>query len=301
MTEMVVKTLGSIKNAGELADSPLLIEQLINNEMNALWKADPAFLAIKARENSNIPAVYFVDFIKKAQLTGADPRLNQVYLIPCYKNGKQSANVVFAYQFFMSRASKSGLLEWFKVETEIEKYFSPVNGNVIETLVSTCWVKRKDHDYPIYYKARFPEFAPKKLTYTWQSKPYLMLEKCSIANAFRWAFPEALSGMYISEEITGDELEERKQKPVQDQNEQPPMVTAEIVDPPQYVSKLDRQVKKAFSVMTDAGSNKELESALLSECGSNSIDELLNKPDEDKESALDWLRNKYKEMRDKAS
>lgn len=203
--------LGNVQFTGQLADNPNLINELISKEVEALWKADPSFLAIKARENASVPLPYFVDFVKKAQLTGADPRLNQIYLVPakkkCQKTNQwiDAANVVFAYQFFMDKASRTGLLESFKVETKIEDYFVPTsttNGRVTKTLVATCTVKRKNNDVPIVYKARYPEFA--KNTKTWQTMPYIMLEKCAIANAFRWAFPEALSGIYISEEMAGD-------------------------------------------------------------------------------------------------
>jgi hypothetical protein len=39
----------------------------------------------------------------------------------------------------------------------------------------------------------------------WASKPYLMLEKCALANVYRLAFPEWVAGMYIAEEMTGEE------------------------------------------------------------------------------------------------
>ena len=123
--------LGNIATAGQLASAPQLITELVGKEVEALWKADPSFLAIKARENANIPLPYFVDFVKKAQLTGADPRLNQIYLVParkkCTRTGQfiDAANVVFAYQFFMDKANRTGQLEYFKIESNIEKYFKP--------------------------------------------------------------------------------------------------------------------------------------------------------------------------------
>jgi hypothetical protein len=39
---------------------------------------------------------------------------------------------------------------------------------------------------------------------SWKSMPYLMLEKCAVANVMRWAFPEALTGLYVAEEIDKD-------------------------------------------------------------------------------------------------
>jgi len=178
------------------------------------------YLIQLANSNPQLEAFHFIEFVQKCALTGADPRRNQAYLIPFNKNAKfkddQSgrwvdnwitvANTIFAYQFFIAKAQEAGDYEGFDVKTVRDRYFNPFNGNEIETLCSLCTVKRKGRD-PYTYRAWLPEFVKIKdgmPTDAWGSKPYLMLEKCAIANAFRLTWPEAMSGMYISEEMQGE-------------------------------------------------------------------------------------------------
>jgi len=294
-----MSNLNLVKFAGDLDKYPEILQSLVNSEIDALWKADPIFLAIKARENPNIPLPYFVDFIKKAQLTGADPRLNQVYLVPVRKkdpktgNYIDAANVVFAYQFFMDKASRTKNLDWFKVVSKIEKYFDPTTGKEKDTLVSTCWVKRKTMEEVIEYKARYPEFAQN--TYTWKSKPYLMLEKCAIANAFRWAFPEALTGIYIAEEMTGGPIVDQGQKKTVE-NINPPKIEKTKIDPPKtentFKNSMDEIGKKiwiAIKILTNNLENKEEYNKILKNLGLENISDIKTRDYEQRESYLNFL------------
>jgi len=301
-----------VRNTGDLSSNPEAIKELIGNEIEALWKADPTFLAIKARENPNIPLPYFVDFVKKAQLTGADPRLNQIYLVPASKKDPstnqyiQAANVVFAYQFFMDKASRTGNLDWFKIITRSEKYFSPDKGKEIDTLVSTCWVKRKNMEEVIEYKARYPEFAQN--TYVWKNKPYLMLEKCAIANAFRWAFPEALSGIYISEEMKGVDYEgddkiKKEKKLVKNIN--PPEIPTEKIDPPKTEDNFEKEFNElgvkiwtAIKILTDNLKNTEKYNEILDNLNMKDIKEMKDKDFEQREAYLDFLNDLLGKNRD---
>ena len=222
-------------------------------------------------QNQEIGPQYVIEFLHKAELAGADPRRNQVYLIARKKKQKYKdqqgfwredwvtvGTVVFAYQFFIAAANATGELEGFEVHSRVGEYFDPVQGQPIRTLVSTATVRRKNRQ-PVVYDAWYPEFVQTDFktaapTSAWQ-KPYIMLEKCALANAFRWAFPEAMSGMYISEEMaqaTQDEPLPSLELPKQ-QNEQQalpqqattappppqaihqesgPVIEAEIVPPP---------------------------------------------------------------------
>ena len=300
--------LGQVQLTGQLADNPALIGELISKEVEAIWQADPSFLAIKARENASVPLPYFVDFVKKAQLTGADPRLNQIYMVPakkkCQKTNRwiDAANVVFAYQFFMDKASRTGLLESFKVETKIEEYFVPsfsngqASGRVVKTLVSTCTVKRKNVEVPVVYKARFPEFA--KDTMTWNKMPYIMLEKCSIANAFRWAFPEALSGIYISEEMTGEpnppskKDEPKKQGP----SKQELAKTQQTYDEKLY-DELISLISTLLEPYKDQVEKEKQLKSIYEELGVEGRKDLLDKPEPTKKEMIFHLREQLKKAR----
>jgi hypothetical protein len=64
-------------------------------------------------------------------------------------------------------------------------------------------VKRKGQA-KVTYTAYLWELAKQyngALSSTWASAPKLMLNKCAVANAFRWAFPETLGSFSIQDEI----------------------------------------------------------------------------------------------------
>lgn len=191
---------------------------------------DKSFLCNLVRQHPTLDQAAFVEFINKCQLTGADPRLNQVYLLVhnAWNSEKKvtepKGTTVFAYQFFIQMAQKTGELEDFGVETVSDTYMDLMTGQEKKSITAKAWVKRKGARYE--YKARFWEFAKTNkdgnLMGNWRVSPYLMLEKCAIANVMRWAFPESLSGIHTTEEITNDGAE-----PVQVQVQAP--VEAEVI------------------------------------------------------------------------
>lgn len=173
---------------------------------------DRSFLANLVRKHPTLEQSDFIEFINKCQLTGADPRLNQVYLLVhnSWNADKRAfepkGTTVFAYQFFIQMAQRTRELEDFGVDTVIDTYMDLATGKERKSITSNAWVKRRGTRYE--YKARFWEFAKTNkegnLMKNWASSPYLMLEKCAIANVMRWAFPESLTGIYTHEEITKD-------------------------------------------------------------------------------------------------
>ena len=169
---------------------------------------DDNWLNIFDRMHHDVPMSYKIDFLHKAQLTGADPRKNQIYLTSYYskKLGHKIGTTVFSYHFFLAQANQTGEYEGVEVSSGIEEVFDPKTLKPKSELVSTAIVYRKNKK-PVIFKARWSEFFNSNNP-MWNSKPYTMLEKTAIANALRWAFPEALSGMFISEEIRDDDLAE---------------------------------------------------------------------------------------------
>lgn len=200
------KELVVVNNLMSLADMP---KEEIKRGM------DRSFLANLVRQHPTLDQTAFIEFINKCQLTGADPRLNQVYLLVhnVWNQDKNSfepkGTTVFAYQFFIQMAQRTGQLEDFGVDTSQELYMDLMSGQERKSITSKAWVKRAGIKYE--YKARFWEFAKTKkdgqLMGNWKISPYLMLEKCAIANVMRWAFPESLSGIYTSDEIAKDGAE----------------------------------------------------------------------------------------------
>jgi phage recombination protein Bet len=209
---------------------PALASQLTNDHLQSLvienskLAMDMNFLALLRARNPEVPAAQFADFVYKAQLFGADPRRQQIYLVS-YKSKQRKmvngswqdswetqANAVFAYQFFIQVASQTGELEGHTVETVKGKYFNPFTSEEFDDLVCVATVFRKGRR-EISYTARMKEFVsmrPDKAgnivpVGQWATKPYLMLEKCAIASAYRLAFPEWMTGMYINEEMSGED------------------------------------------------------------------------------------------------
>lgn len=178
---------------------------------------DRNYLASLVRANPNLNREDFVTFVTKCQLTGADPRLNQVYLTVHNSWNSQKrisepkGTTIFAYQFMLQKAHETGELESLSVETKREPYLDLMSGRERASITAYARVKRKGKA-EITYAARFWEFAKTdkegNLTGTWKTGPHLMLEKCAIACALRWAFPEILSGVDVKEEmekVVGDE------------------------------------------------------------------------------------------------
>lgn len=212
------KELTVVNNLMSLADMP---REEIKRSM------DRSFLAGLVRQHPNLDQTAFLEFINKCQLTGADPRLNQVYLLvhnawnPDKKVAEPKGTTVFAYQFFIQMAQRTGQLEDFGVDTIQESYMDLMSGQERKSISAKAWVKRAGIRYE--YKARFWEFVKTNkdgnLMGNWRVSPYLMLEKCAIANVMRWAFPESLSGIYTSDEISKDGSEPVQVQPVKAQSE----------------------------------------------------------------------------------
>jgi phage recombination protein Bet len=195
---------------------------MINDHVNELMKMselprekivsemDRNYLAQLVKSNPNLAKEDFVNFITKCQLTGADPRMNQIYLIVHNAWNAQTrvsapkGTTVFSYQFFLRLAHQTGQLESMEVDTVKEPYLDFNSGEERPSVTTKCHVKRTGQG-KITYQARFWEFAKTdkdgKLQGNWKSAPYLMLEKCAVANALRWAFPETLGNMYIADEM----------------------------------------------------------------------------------------------------
>lgn len=164
------------------------------------------YLKMLFEKHRELPKSDIVEFIHKAQQTGANPSLNQIFLIERNtKVGfewKKVGTVVFSYNFIQAIANQTGDYEGYTMKTELVDKFDIHSFEAKKMLAATCVVKRKGREFP--YTAYFDEYVQtkdNKATGTWASKPYMMIEKCALSGALRRAFPEALSGMYCEEEM----------------------------------------------------------------------------------------------------
>jgi len=169
---------------------------------------DDNFLQLVVQQNPDLGLRHIIDYVQKVQLTGADPRLGQAFLITRNKKVNEGGRdkwvkvgcTVFSYHFFLSRAEQSGKLKSVRVEVGPKDCFDPFTGEERKELCATAFVERTDRATPFVFEAWFKEFVDHKSP-IWKGKPYTMIRKCALANCLRVAFPNALTGMYIEEEF----------------------------------------------------------------------------------------------------
>jgi len=194
-----------------IQDTTKELIELTNMPKNQIKRAmDENYLAMLVKANPNLKQEHFIEFITKCQLSGADPRLNQIYLIvhDAWNSQTQTkepkGTTVFSYQYFIKLAQQTGQLEDFDVETISDEYLDFNTTRKRPSISSQAWVKRKGQG-KLKYKARLWEFAKTgkdgTLQGNWKVSPYLMLEKCAVANVMRWAFPEVLGNFYVADEM----------------------------------------------------------------------------------------------------
>jgi phage recombination protein Bet len=199
---------------------------LILPEKDRRMELDLNWLSLQTREHPELQAADFIDFINQCQLTGADPRRKQAHLVTFKKKIKvydpqqnkqvdqwvTKASTIFSYHFFITKAQETGEMQGLKIEDGIGDYANPNTKQIFKENFCKVTVTRKGCPYE--FTAWYPEFVKVKKDFTtgvetvtemWLKMPKMMLQKCAIANALRLAFSEALVGMYISEEMHGEE------------------------------------------------------------------------------------------------
>lgn len=170
------------------------------------------YLRMLFDKHRELPKSDIVEFLHKAQLTGANPCLNQIFLIERnVKVGyewKKTGTVVFSYNFLQAYARKFPGYGGYKFRTFIADKFDIHTFEAKKMLACEHIVTRDGIEFP--YTAYFDEYVQTKLnpetkkmeaTSAWANKPYMMIEKCSLAGALRRAYPEILAGMYVEEEM----------------------------------------------------------------------------------------------------
>lgn len=189
---------------------------LLTKNVKATFEA--TFIKSLFLKHRELPESDIIEFLHKAQLTGANPSLNQIFLIErntkINNQWRKVGTVVFSYNFLQVMARHTGEYNGYKSEIKIAPKFDPNNFKPKDMLCCVLTVNRLGCEYQ--YTAWFDEYAQRNtdqnLNSIWSSKPYLMLEKCALAGALRRAFPEVLSGVYIEEEMNvyDHELDENK-------------------------------------------------------------------------------------------
>lgn len=245
--------------AGQLAN-PDVLKNFLVPDKEAKIRLQMNWLCLQARDNPELEAGDFINFVRTVQKTGADPERKQIHLVTYKRKIKvfdqlqnrmvekwvTKGEPIFSYHYFVARAQETGELALMEVNTETCDYNNPATGQMIKnTICAVATVVRRDKtgkENKYVYRAYFPEFVKLKDEYVngnktgkqqateaWATKPYLMLEKCAVANALRWGFEAELAGMYIPEEMHGEFSQAPAAQP------EPRTVNAEVVDTTQNV------------------------------------------------------------------
>lgn len=149
-------------------------------------------------------------FLKLCEGQKLNPFLREAYLV---KYGEQPAQMVVGKDAFTKRAemnenykgAEAGIIVVnLKGDLEERKGTFYIKSKNREELVGG-WAKVhfKDGKEEVYHTVSFDEYNTGKSL--WASKPATMIRKVALVQALREAFPNALSQLYISEEVGVDE------------------------------------------------------------------------------------------------
>ena len=198
-------------------DQKNLVLQKASKVMSKLYSSDDVtnnfdenFVQLFTSKHNDFSTSQILDFFHSCQLSGADPRKKDVYLVGYKSNNVMVHTVIHSYHFLLKQANKTGKLKGVECVTETRNEFDPITGEMKKVLVAVAKIHKTDNIEPTVFEAHWPEFVKTKyngeIIKSWKEKPRVMLQKCAIANAMRWAFPESLENIFIQEERTDMEV-----------------------------------------------------------------------------------------------
>jgi phage recombination protein Bet len=148
-------------------------------------------------------------FLNKCKQYGADPFMNDMYMIKY--SASATAAIVTGVGFFQKKAAANPRFKGYGKTLWLTK-----EGKWVD-----CWVPSLHGKNPMACQAScFIEGYEEKQTFTcnweenskntnpWKTMASRMLEKDAIVGLLRACLPQDLGGLYISEEITGEEAPE---------------------------------------------------------------------------------------------
>lgn len=182
------------------AMSPFIKEN--NPEMEKIFNQNYMNMLQVQAQKQGIPPEHVKNFIMKAVLKGADPRKDEVYLVPRYTKNGIVGTVLFSKHFLINKANETGEFTPITTTFEVEEVFNPITGDDERQLVATAKSIRikNGKEYSVQYKAYWKEYFDAKSP-IWKSKPHVMLGKCAEAGLLRVAFPETTSNVFLKEEF----------------------------------------------------------------------------------------------------
>jgi len=257
--------------------------------------------------DEGLPLKYLINFVHTSQLSGADPRLNQIYLIPRNTRGKNGAwekvgTIVYSYQFFLgivqSHRDYEGMETYLEIREKTSPQFQEKNNEYgkkeyvllpeLKTIKELCSVtniyrKSKKYTYEAWISDYCDPSSPK-----WRNNFSYMLRKCSEAGAARHAFSDIVQGFYVEEEIgafesekTNDAIEatatvinEKETLEKAKKRETSQIESREKIENISEFEKIIEEIKKFSSVLCAGKTVQEKGEWMLDRLGINSFKDL---------------------------
>ena len=166
-------------------------------------------------------------FLNKCKQYRADPFMNDMHMVK-YSPTK-SASIITGVGFFQKKAAANSRFEGYaptlwlsdfraqKPPEWVDFWVPAMHGKYPLACRARCYIKgyKEVQVFTVNWDENFKtkdiwengkKTGEKKINSTWDGMPSRMLEKDAVVGLLRSCLPEDLAGLYISEEITGDEL-----------------------------------------------------------------------------------------------
>ena len=181
-------------------------------------------------------------FVQQCQRTGLDPFARQIYSIERRSKDKNGQYVTVRQTQISIDGERLIAERTGKYAGQLGPYWCGDDGvwkevwlSKIPPAAAKVGVLRRDFSEPMWAVALFWEYAQVyngQPTAMWKDKPSIMIAKCAEALALRKAFPQELSGLYTSEEMSQADKEQQPVITRQEPIAKPVNNPAEL--PPEY-------------------------------------------------------------------
>ncbi len=148
-------------------------------------------------------------FLNKCKQYGADPFMNDMHLIKYSKTA--SPTIVTGVGLFQKKAVENPNFEGYGPTMWLDKnmkwvdcWIPSIHGKNPLACKASCYMKgwREAQTFVVNWEENH------KSTNPWKSMPSRMLEKNALVGLLRSVLPSQVGGLYISEEINGEEMPE---------------------------------------------------------------------------------------------